>query len=155
MRVIYNYADDEKNSLTKTALMMRIGGGHGSPGIHGAHLGPGVVIHYSPDDESRQSIARVEYQNSLTGRHNVFLAPNVKPEKLAKLATRQMDCMECQPPHAHPRAARACRQQGAGFRRHLTVAALREEDRGRAVAQALCEPGAGRPRHPRRLAAIL
>jgi len=95
LRVIYNYADDEKNSLTKTALMMRIGGGHGSPGIHGAHLGPGVVIHYSPDDESRQSIARVEYQNGLTGRHNVFLAPNVKPEKLAKLATRQMDCMDC------------------------------------------------------------
>jgi hypothetical protein len=31
----------------------------------------------------------------LTGRHNVFLAPNVKPEKLAKLATRQMDCMDC------------------------------------------------------------
>jgi nitrate/TMAO reductase-like tetraheme cytochrome c subunit len=95
LRVIYNYADDEKNSLTKTALMMRIGGGHGSPGIHGAHLGPGVVIHYSPDDESRQSIARVEYQNSLTGRHNVFLAANAKPETLARLATRQMDCMDC------------------------------------------------------------
>ncbi|MGC9971978.1 MAG: cytochrome C [Bryobacteraceae bacterium] len=95
LRVIYNYADDEKNTLTKTVLLMRIGGGHGSPGIHGAHLGPGVTIHYSPDDESRQTIPRVEYQNRVTGRRTVFVAAPANPDALKKLPTRLMDCMDC------------------------------------------------------------
>jgi hypothetical protein len=95
LRVIYNYADDEKNTLTKTVLLMRIGGGHGSPGIHGAHLGPGVTIHYSPADESRQTIPRVEYQNSLTKRGAIYVASDARPEALKKLPTRLMDCVDC------------------------------------------------------------
>lgn len=109
LRIINSYADDEKNSLTKTVLLMRIGGGHGSPGIHGAHLGPGVEIHYSPADESRQTIPRVHYQNSRTGRNTVYVAADAKPEALKNLPTRLMDCMDChnRPTHAFQLPERA------------------------------------------------
>jgi hypothetical protein len=95
LRVISSYADDEANTLTKTVLLMRIGGGHGSPGIYGAHLGPGVSIQYSPADEGRQTIPRVEYRNSLTGRSAVYVAADAKPDALKNLPARQMDCMDC------------------------------------------------------------
>jgi nitrate/TMAO reductase-like tetraheme cytochrome c subunit len=95
LRVISNYADDEQNTLTKTVLLMRIGGGHGSPGIHGAHLGPGVTIRYTPADESRQNIPKVEYNNSLTGRSAVYMAADAKPDALKNIETRLMDCMDC------------------------------------------------------------
>ncbi|MGE5567991.1 MAG: cytochrome c3 family protein [Rhodospirillales bacterium] len=95
LRIINNYADDETNTLTQTVLLMRIGGGRGGPGIHGAHLGPGVTIHYSPADESRQTIPKVEYHNSLTGRSAVYLAAGAKAEEVNNLPTRLMDCMDC------------------------------------------------------------
>ena len=41
LRVIEKFADDDKNTLTKTVLLLRIGGGRRGPGIHGTHLGPG------------------------------------------------------------------------------------------------------------------
>lgn len=89
LRVIYNYADDETNTLTKTVLLTRIGR------IHRTHLDPGVAIHYSPADEGRQTIPRVEYQNSVTGRKAVFVAAEAKPDALKQLPTRLMDCMDC------------------------------------------------------------
>ncbi len=97
LRVIPKYADDEANTLTKTVLLMRIGGGRSAnnPGIHGAHLGPGITIHYSPADESRQTISRVEYRNANTGRTVVYTAADAKPDAVAKLPVRLMDCMDC------------------------------------------------------------
>jgi nitrate/TMAO reductase-like tetraheme cytochrome c subunit len=96
LRIIPSYADDETNSLTKTVLLMRMGGGRPDfPGIHGAHLAPGVRIYYNPSDESRQTIPRVEYTNDRTGRKTVYTASGVKPEALKNLPTRLMDCMDC------------------------------------------------------------
>src|SRR5215467_7870308 len=48
IRVLWKYADDEANTLTKTVLLMKIGGGNRGVGIHGTHLGPGVRILYTP-----------------------------------------------------------------------------------------------------------
>jgi len=95
LRIINNFADDETNSLTKTVLLMRIGGGRTGPGIHGAHLGPGVTIYYTPADESRQTIPKVEYHNTVTGRSTVYLASGAKAEEVNNLPTRLMDCMDC------------------------------------------------------------
>jgi nitrate/TMAO reductase-like tetraheme cytochrome c subunit len=95
LKIINNYADDESNTLTKTVLLMRISGGGAHPGIHTAHLGRGVNITYNPADESRQTISRVEYHNSVTGRTVVFTSTDAKPESLKGLATREMDCMDC------------------------------------------------------------
>src|SRR5579884_3507559 len=49
LRVISKFGDDEKNSESKTVLLMHIGGGNGK-GIHGVHVGQGVTIRYASDE---------------------------------------------------------------------------------------------------------
>jgi nitrate/TMAO reductase-like tetraheme cytochrome c subunit len=109
LRIVNKYGDDEKNTLTKTVLLMRVSGQRGLPGIHSAHLGQGIAIRYYPADESRQSIPRVEYHNEATGRTTVYTASDAKPEALKNLAVRQMDCMDChnRPTHTFQLADRA------------------------------------------------
>jgi hypothetical protein len=95
LRVIPHYAEDEKNTFTQSVLMFRLGGGRVRTGVHGAHLARGVEISYAPADPSRQSIPRVEYRNSVTGRTTVYLAPEADASALAKMPTRVMDCIDC------------------------------------------------------------
>jgi nitrate/TMAO reductase-like tetraheme cytochrome c subunit len=94
LRVIERFADDEKNSVTKTVLLMHIGGGKRGPGIHGRHLGPGIRVRYRPDDESRQKISWVEYTDG-AGKPAIYTSPNVKPDQARDLAVREMDCVDC------------------------------------------------------------
>ncbi|MGA2196776.1 MAG: NapC/NirT family cytochrome c [Bryobacteraceae bacterium] len=98
VKVISKYADDETNSLTKTVLLMRIGGGNNGIGIHGTHLGPGVVIRYGHSDEARQTIPWVEYDDN--GKKTVYATPDAKPDG-AGLTKRTMDCMDCHNRPAH------------------------------------------------------
>ena len=102
LRVLDKFASDERNTRTQTVLLMLIGGGPVRRGIHGAHMAPGVTIEYAPADSSRQTIPRVEYRNSRTGRTAVYLAADAKPEAVRELPQRQMDCMDChnRPTHA-------------------------------------------------------
>jgi nitrate/TMAO reductase-like tetraheme cytochrome c subunit len=99
LRVVEKFADDEPNTRTKTVLLMRIGGGRGvragAPGIHGAHLGPGIRIEYLHTDEARQSIPQVEYHNARAKRSAVYVAADAKPEALKAASRRVMDCMDC------------------------------------------------------------
>jgi hypothetical protein len=108
LRVIEKFADDETNTLTKTVLLMRIGGGHGGPGIHGAHLGQGVLIRYAHADEKRETIPWVESTNA-KGETTVYTAAGVKPEEIRKMPVRVMDCMDChnRPTHAYDLPERA------------------------------------------------
>ena len=94
LRVIPTYADDQTNTLTKTVLLMHIGGGGGGPGIHGFHVAAGVEVEYAPSDEQRQKIAWVRYRDP-SGKTTEYFAPNVKPEDVAKLPKRVMDCIDC------------------------------------------------------------
>jgi NapC/NirT cytochrome c family, N-terminal region len=109
LRVIPKYADDAPNTLTKTVLLMRIGGGNGGFGIHGRHLGPGVVIRYGHSDEARQTIPWVEY--NVQGRKKVYAVPDAKPNGFG-LAIREMDCMDChnRPSHGYELPERAVDQ---------------------------------------------
>ena len=97
LRIINNFADDEKNTNTKTVLLMKIGGGSRGVGIHGTHLGPGVRILYRPADETRQTIPWVEY--TAPGRKTVFQVADANTQGLP---VREMDCMDChnRPSHA-------------------------------------------------------
>jgi hypothetical protein len=109
LRVIDKYAEDEANTLTKTVLLMRIGGGHNSRrGIHGVHLGPGVVIRYAHSDRKRQTIPWVEYDDG-KGSKTAYAAANLKPEALKDMPVRVMDCMDChnRPTHAYEVPERA------------------------------------------------
>jgi hypothetical protein len=97
VRIISKFADDEHNTLTKTVLLMKVGGGNGGIGIHGTHLGPGVHIRYA-SDESRQTIPWVEYDGP--GGKKVYA---VADAKTAGLPMREMDCMDChnRPTHTY------------------------------------------------------
>jgi nitrate/TMAO reductase-like tetraheme cytochrome c subunit len=102
LRVIDKFADDEANTLTKTVLLMRIGGGRESRrGIHGVHLGPGVAIRYAHSDGKRQVIPWVEYDDG-RGAKTTYAAADLKPEALKGMPVRVMDCMDChnRPTHA-------------------------------------------------------
>jgi NapC/NirT cytochrome c family, N-terminal region len=98
--VIRHYADDETNSLTKTVLLMHIGGGDGLGGIHGAHVGPGISVRYG-SDPSRQKIDWVEYSNSRSGTKTLFVSQNTNPKTVNLASGRVMDCVDChnQPSH--------------------------------------------------------
>jgi nitrate/TMAO reductase-like tetraheme cytochrome c subunit len=94
LRVIEKFAEDEKNSVTKTVLLLRIGGGRRGPGIHGRHLRPGILVRYKPADGSRQKIPWIEYSGG-SGPATVYQAPDATPGQLAGLPVREMDCMDC------------------------------------------------------------
>jgi nitrate/TMAO reductase-like tetraheme cytochrome c subunit len=108
LRVIEKFAEDEANTLSKTVLLMRIGGGHGGPGIHGAHLGQGILIRYAHSDEKRETIPWVESTNA-KGEKTVFVAAGAKPGDIQKMPVRVMDCVDChnRPTHAYELPERA------------------------------------------------
>ncbi len=103
LRVFDKFAPDEANTRTQTVLLMLIGGGGVSRGIHGVHMAPGVTIEYAPADFSRQTIPWVQYRNPQTGRTTEYLAADAKPEAVRQLPKRRMDCMDChnRPTHAY------------------------------------------------------
>ncbi|HTX36862.1 MAG TPA: NapC/NirT family cytochrome c [Bryobacteraceae bacterium] len=110
IKVIAKYAPDETNTLTKTVLLMRIGGGNNGLGIHGTHLGKGVVIRYGHSDEARQVIPWVEY--SINGKKTIYATSDVKSGPVDDppgLTMREMDCMDChnRPSHSYDLPERA------------------------------------------------
>lgn len=107
LRVIDEYGDDEKNSLTRTVLLMHVGGGNGAIGIHGRHVGMGVQVEYA-SDPSRQKIAWVRYKNA-EGKVTEFRSADAKPGDENKLEHRVMDCIDChnRPSHNYELPERA------------------------------------------------
>ena len=106
LKVIPKYASDETNSLTKTVLLMKIGGGNKGMGIHGTHLGTGVTIRYGHSDEARQTIPWVQYE--INGKITTYVTSDAKPDG-AGLTKRVMDCMDChnRPAHSYDLPERA------------------------------------------------
>jgi hypothetical protein len=91
LRILSKFKDDEMNTPIQTVLVMNVGGGS-SPGIHGAHLGPGVEIRYRTSDPKRQTIASVEYRNSKTNRAAVYTVPNAKDSGGQEFLMQCADC---------------------------------------------------------------
>ncbi len=102
VRVISKYADDETNSVTKSVLLMRIGGGPIRRGIHGVHLAEGVTIRYRPSDDKRQTIPWVELQRAGQAS-TVYLAKGFNAADAGKYELRTMDCIDChnRPTHTY------------------------------------------------------
>ncbi len=92
--VIPEYAEDEPNTLTKTVLLMHVGGGDGRGGIHGAHVGPGITIRYG-SDPSRQKIHWVQYTDTTTGKTTLFVDQTTNPKSVNPATGRVMDCVDC------------------------------------------------------------
>ncbi len=92
------YADDEKNTMTRTVVLLHIGGrdqfGNLS-GIHGAHLGK---IEYIATDTTHQTIPWVAKINS-DGSTTDYLSSDIKAVPTG--AKHQMDCVDCHNRAAH------------------------------------------------------
>ena len=144
LRVIPRFADDEANTLSKTVLLVKVGGGNHGVGIHGTHLGPGVHIRYAHSDEGRQTIPWVEYSDG-TGRKTTYVADGSKPDA-AGLPIREMDCMDChnRPSHSYELPERAVDNAMYGgaisralpFARKTSLELLKKNYAGRADAAA-------------------
>jgi NapC/NirT cytochrome c family, N-terminal region len=107
VRVIPKHADDEANTPSWTVLTMRVGGGK-LGGIHGAHLGDGVVIRFAATDATRQTTPWVELTRP--GASPVaFLAKGTDAAQAAALPKHTMQCVDChnRPAHTFERPERA------------------------------------------------
>jgi hypothetical protein len=107
VRVIPKHADDEASTPSWTVLTMRVGGGK-LGGIHGVHLGEGVVIRYAATDATRQTIPWVEVTRP--GATPVaYLAKGTDAAQAAALEKHTMQCVDChnRPAHTFERPERA------------------------------------------------
>jgi nitrate/TMAO reductase-like tetraheme cytochrome c subunit len=94
LRVFNKYADDEANTRSQTVLMMMIGGNK-IQGIHGAHFGPGIRIHYAAADASRQTIPWIKYENTATGVSRTFATSTESTDAPKGTAVHEMQCVDC------------------------------------------------------------
>jgi nitrate/TMAO reductase-like tetraheme cytochrome c subunit len=108
-----SYADDEQNSMTRTLVLLHLGGrdqfGKLS-GIHGAHLGH---IEYIATDTTHQTIPWVSKINA-DGSTTEFVSSDAK-EPIAG-EKRVMDCIDC-----HNRAAHSFDTPEAALNKAMAV----------------------------------
>lgn len=99
LKVFTKYNDDEKNSISQTVMMLKLGEAKQGQGIHGAHLGTGVAIKYGFSDDKREKIAWVE-RTDASGVVTEYWADGKVGDK-NKLTLRTMDCLDCHNRPAH------------------------------------------------------
>jgi hypothetical protein len=90
LRDIASFAEDEQNTESHTVLMLHLGGGPNRVGIHGRHLGQGIIVRYYASDDKRQKIPYVEYTSGSTT--TVYASGGAKPDPKQ---LREMDCIDC------------------------------------------------------------
>jgi len=134
LRVIEEYGEDEQNSLTYTVLLMKIGGGTRSQGIHGMHVGQGIHIRYAYSDEKRQTIPWVEYTDA-QGHTTVYSTAGSKTPLPGNLPIREMDCVDChnRPTHAFQLPGHAMDEAIANYQISPALPFIKKE--GTAVLQ--------------------
>jgi hypothetical protein len=111
VRVIREYANDEKNTETATTLSLHVGGGSAAlgvgTGIHW-HMNLDNEIEYIATDAKRDTIPYVRLRAS-NGSIREFVVDGTTPEQLAKGERRRMDCLDCHGRPAHTMAAAPAR----------------------------------------------
>ncbi len=139
LRVIREYADDEKSSETATTLQLHVGGGRAElgagSGIHW-HMNIDNRVEFIATDAQRQTIPWVKFTDR-SGNVKEYAVDGVTPEQLAQGEHRTMDCMDCHNRPAHtfePSPERAVDNAITGgalprdlpFARREAVAALKD-----------------------------
>jgi hypothetical protein len=99
VRAIPTHADDQTGTLTWTVLAMKVSGGVNG-GIHGAHMGPGVVIRFATPDPQRKSIPWVELTRPGSAPA-IYLAKGADAAATAALPRHVMQCVDCHNRPAH------------------------------------------------------
>jgi nitrate/TMAO reductase-like tetraheme cytochrome c subunit len=93
-----SYGDDEKNSVTRTLVLLHVGGRNQFgqlSGIHGAHLGH---IEYIATDSTHQTIRWVSTVKA-DGSTTEFVSSDAQGSVIGQ--KRVMDCMDCHNRAAH------------------------------------------------------
>lgn len=107
LKVVREYANDEKSTETVTKLAVHVGGGSARLGIASGihwHMNVANVVEYVATDDKRQTIPYVRVQDP-QGNVREYRAPGVTDDQLAKGERRRMDCMDCHNRAAHPFSA--------------------------------------------------
>jgi hypothetical protein len=153
-RTVREYAEDEANTETATALIMHVGGPDqktaSGRAIHW-HADPRVRVEYIATDPDRQTIPFVRTTNE-KGETKEYVVEGTTPETLAAGTSRTMDCIDCHNGAAHrisPTAEQAVnRAMAAGrisptlpFVRREAVRLLKSDYQDEAAALAAIESG--------------
>ncbi len=94
--VLSHYGTDEGNSVTRTALLLKTGGGSEAAGLgRGIHWHIANPVYYIATDEKRQNIpwVQAEYQGKVT--EYIATDSTLTPEDIARAEKRKMDCIDC------------------------------------------------------------
>ncbi len=107
VRVLDHFAQDSANTHTKTVIVLRIGGGPVTIGIHGAHLASGELLEFVAADR-RKEILWVRHTDS-TGTVTEYHTEQWDPGAHTVQEVRTMDCLDChtRPSHRFKTATRA------------------------------------------------
>jgi hypothetical protein len=96
LAVIPEYAQDEENSLTQTALALKTGGGTAAQGLgRGIHWHIENPVYYIATDEKRQEIPWVQAEYNGVVTEYIDAESPYTPEELAQMEKRKMDCVDC------------------------------------------------------------
>jgi hypothetical protein len=94
VRIIREYANDEKNSETDTTLQLYVDGA-----IH-RHMSPDKEIEFVTTGEARDTIPYVRVRDR-SGKVREYVADGAKPSQIAAGALHRMDCLDCHNRPAH------------------------------------------------------
>ncbi len=96
LKVIDHFASDEQNTPRQLQLLIKTGGGDANAGqasgIHW-HMNIANTITYASDPK-RQNIPYVKIQDA-KGNSTEYFASGAKPEEIAAMSRRRMDCVDC------------------------------------------------------------
>ena len=101
IRVIREYADDEKNSETMTVLQLHVGAASSSKRAIHWHADPAVRVEYVSTDAARETIPYVKVTYP-SGDTKEYRAPDTTDQMISGGNRRTMDCRDCHNTVGHP-----------------------------------------------------
>ena len=107
VRVIREYANDEKNTESVTRLIVHVGGGSERVGVASGihwHVSGANQVEYVATDSKRQQIPYVRLTDP-QGNVREYRAPDATDDQIAKGERRLMDCVDCHNRPSHPFSA--------------------------------------------------
>ena len=117
IKVLYEHADDEANTETKTTLRMHVGGPISGTktgiGIHW-HMNRANQVEYVALDDKREQIPYIRVSTP-NGQGREYFAEGLKPADLDGKPRRRMDCLDCHSRPAHRFAASPEREVDAAI----------------------------------------
>jgi hypothetical protein len=101
IRVIREYADDEKNTETLTVLQMHLGASSASRRAIHWHADPAVRVEYVSTDAERRTIPYVRVTDA-KGSVKEYRSADSGDQPIGATSRRTMDCVDCHNVVGHP-----------------------------------------------------